>query len=265
MITIFSCPKAFIGEFGIIQEKAIQNWLKLIKYKLEVILLGNEEGITNICKKYHLIHIPNIERNEYNTPLLNDIFKKAEKRSKNNILLYVNSDILFFSKLDPILNRLLKQFTTFVASGQRHEGNIQGKLKSKSWMDYFLFTKGVWKEIPPFALGRTFWDKWLIWKTIDLKLPVVDLTPILKTVHQSHSYTYNRMNKQKVWSGKEAYNNLLLAEGWNKLGDLRNATWIYETNKVVKNTYKKIDILPIILDKLPFTWPYILKHRAYFH
>ena len=64
MITLFTCPKPFRGHIGIIQRNAIKSWT-LLKPKPEIILIGDEEGILEVCKELDLIHIPTIEKNEF--------------------------------------------------------------------------------------------------------------------------------------------------------------------------------------------------------
>jgi hypothetical protein len=44
----------------------------------------------------------------------------------------------------------------------------------------------MWGEIPPFALGRFAWDNWLLWRALDLGVPVVDASAAVLAVHQDH-------------------------------------------------------------------------------
>ena len=81
MVTIFTIPKAFDEKFGLIQENAIKSW-KELHSEIEIILFGDEVGIEEICKKYNIIHFPNIIKNENNTPYLDNVFEKVQFLSK---------------------------------------------------------------------------------------------------------------------------------------------------------------------------------------
>ena len=55
-------------------------------------------------------------------------------------------------------------------------------------LDYFLFSPGIFAEIPAFAIGRTVWDNWLVWKARSEGAMVVDATSVVKAIHQYHAY-----------------------------------------------------------------------------
>jgi hypothetical protein len=114
MLTIFSCPKPFTNpHINIIQRNAIKSWT-LLKPKPEIILLGNDKGVSEICKEFNLIHIPEIERNEYGTPLLNSIFSEAEKVASYQLMCYINADIIlmsdFMKAIEAVINQIKPPF-----------------------------------------------------------------------------------------------------------------------------------------------------------
>lgn len=273
---IFTVPKSFKGEFNIIQRNAINSWLS-IKPKPTILLLGNEDEMEKIAKEYNLIHIKNLKKNKYGTPLLDDIFLKAQKNHKNEIFAYINTDIVLVNSPIPSLRLLAKRFSSFLAIGRRFEMKIEKlinneeiarevllldlKQKSNSWMDYFIFTQGVFDKIPPFALGRTFWDKWLVWSVQQKGIPTIDMTDGLFAIHQSHSYLMNnKTNMKKVWAGKEALENLKLAGGWSHTMNIGNAQ--FKLSKGIIHTQKlKMETKRHILDLFPSLWPLFLKMR----
>lgn len=268
MLTLFFVPKAFEGNFAIIQENAIRSWISIIHPRPKIILLGNEKGAKDICTKYNLTHIPHVKRNKFGTPLLDDIFKKAENRALNNIMVYINSDIILTDNLDSIASKLARKHKQFLASGRRYELQInksmnfksnwknilrkkcnEKNLRNSAWLDYFIFTEGLFRDIPPFALGRTFWDKWLIWKAVEEHCSVIDVTKHVLAIHQSHGYR----NTQSVWEGKEAIENIRFAGGWSHGYSLDEA--INKEGILPSRLFKKI------IDKFPAIWPLLLKIR----
>jgi hypothetical protein len=74
-------------------------------------------------------------------------------------------------------------------------------------IDYFVFPKDLWGTIPPFALGRAYWDNWLLYAARRRRAVVVDATPVVLAVHQEHAYFDNQLQ------GAESRRN------WDLVGD----------------------------------------------
>jgi len=273
---LFTVPKPFKGKFAIIQENAINSWLT-IKPKPTIILLGNEFGIESFAKSKKIKHINNINKNSNGTPLLDDIFRLIQNSTKERVFMYINSDIILMNSPHTLIDKLNTKFDRFLAIGRRSEMSIKSKIskdeiahllkkqtlkqKSNSWMDYFIFSKEVFNYIPPFALGRTFWDKWLVWNAIQNNIPTIDITEGLFAIHQTHSYSLNRKtNTQTIWAGEEALNNLILAKGWSQSATISDATFKLINGDLKPQKKKNISLRPI-LDYFPLFWPLLLEIR----
>ena len=246
-ITIFTMPKAFKGHIDIIQRNAIKSWT-LLKPRPEIILLGDDEGTSEIAKEFSLKHVPDVERNELGTPLLNSMFAVAEANSSNSIIAYVNADIILMNDFAGAIETILKNgLDNFLMVGQRWDFDLidlidfkdnkwedklkslvndKGTLHAITGVDYFVFFKGAWGNIPPFALGRTAWDNWLIQRALDLKMHIIDATQAATIVHQNHDYEHMRGGKQEAWNGEEAKANLALAGGYDNIKSIAYARWI---------------------------------------
>lgn len=88
----------------------------------------------------------------------------------------------------------------------------RGRRQSHSAIDYSVFPKGIWSEIPPFALGRFCWDNWLLYDAISRKIPVVDLSEYVVPIHQNENYS-SLLNPRSIWRSPESEHNLALAKG----------------------------------------------------
>ncbi|MBD2679138.1 MULTISPECIES: hypothetical protein [Nostoc] len=232
-ITIFTVPKAFKGHIGIIQKNAIKSW-KLLSPQPQILLFGNEEGIDEISKNLDVIHIPNIQLNEYGTPLLDGIFRQAHELAKGSILSYVNTDIILLNDFLLAVKQLQTvSFDHFVMTGQRTDVNIteplnfdipgwdsklrhfilkHGALASIVCMDYFVFPKPLYAEIPSFAVGRGHWDHWMVYHARQLGMPIVDATDVVTAIHQNHNYTHLPGGRGVAYvKGDEAKQNAKLA------------------------------------------------------
>jgi hypothetical protein len=218
MITLFACPKPFTGHFDVIQRNSIKSWLHL-KPKPEILLLGNDEGVAEVCKELGLIHIPEIEKNEYGTPLVSSVFSIGQERASYPTVCYINSDIILMCDFIRAAETVTEKMTKFLFLGQRWdldvrgmldfdtvawEGHIKSLLKqdgvlhAQTGIDFFAFPKGMYTNIPPFAIGRLAWDNWLVWRARKDGIPVIDVTKAVKIVHQNHDYSSSAINKLTI-------------------------------------------------------------------
>jgi hypothetical protein len=227
-LTICAIAKPFRGHFEIIQRNAITSWTKL-EPRPEIILFGHEEGAAECARELGLIHIPDVARNRYGTPLLADIIATAERRASHALLAYVNADIILPAEFAAGVERVHRTFSKFLAVGRRTNLEVrepldfcegweeklrermrrEGHLESHTGIDCFVFPRGTYEEVPPLAIGRVWFDQWCIKYARKKGLPVVDLTDFAPMIHQTHDYSHVAGGKQWVYSGIEADENLV--------------------------------------------------------
>ncbi len=210
MLTIFSCPKPFTDpHIATIQRNAIASWASLTP-RPEIILFGNEEGVEEISREFGARHVADISRNEFGTPLLDDFFRKAESLAEQKILCYINADMILMSDFSKAVKRLKEFNLPFVLSGARWnlalreplacrhphwEEVLRERVKREGGMyfwgnDYFVFSRGLYQEMPPLAIGRGWLDGWLFWKALSQNAALIDATPSVVAVHQDHGYAH---------------------------------------------------------------------------
>ncbi len=100
----------------------------------------------------------------------------------------------------------------------------QNHQQSQDWIDYFVFPRGLYSEIPPLVIGRVGWDNWLVWKARSEGAAVVDATDAVVAIHQNHDYAYHPQGKQGVWQDEEALRNYELAGGVRHIYTMDDAT-----------------------------------------
>lgn len=246
MITVFTIPKPFLGDIAIIQKNAIKSW-SILHPNCEVFLFGDEFGIAEVAKEVGVNHVPSIKKNEYGTPILNSAFNLAEKMAKNNILVYINADIILMSDFISAVQKNKK--TQFLMSGRRWDLDIkeeinfddfgwekkilnkikkEGKLHGYSGIDYFVFPKNLPYILPDFAVGRIGWDNWLIYCIKKLKISIIDATEAITAIHQNHGFFHSKFGNERSRrvEGPELERNIKLAGGLTNMCTLRDADWI---------------------------------------
>jgi len=248
MITFFACPKPFYGHTSVIQLNAIKSWT-LLRPAPEIILVGDDEGVAETCKELGLIHIAEIDKNEYGTPLVNSIFEIGQARASQPIVCYINSDILLMSDFMRAVETVVARMRQFLVLGQRRDVEIkeawnfcsaewetdlrklvarQGKLHAPTGIDFFCFPRGMYTDIPPFAIGRPGFDNWLVWRARSKGVPIVDITNATLIVHQNHEslYVIRKRSIPEVSSLKTKNDS-----GWRKSG----GDWVELAPEAQKN------------------------------
>jgi len=200
-ITLFTVPRSFKGEIDIIQTNAIRSW-KLALPSSEILLISDDDGVEQKACEFGCIHIPSVKCNEYGTPRVDDIFKKAQEYAQHDVLCYINTDIVIAYGLAAAIQRA-KEFERFLMIGQRQDwyyprpidfsagwhlrfwksAFTKGELHGPTGIDYHVFSQELYGRIPKFGLGRRAWDNWLVMDVLRREIPVIDATDIIKAVH----------------------------------------------------------------------------------
>ncbi len=216
----------------------------------EIVLFGSDEGTAEAAREFGLRHEPDVERNEYGTYLVNSVFAKAQAMARHEVVCYVNCDIILLGDFCRAVERVKASRPEFLMVGQRTDVEMRnpwpfehaswgkdlrefagrhGKRRPQNWIDYFVFSRGLYgSDLPPFAIGRTCWDDWLVWRILAEKKPVIDASPTVLALHQNHDYNHHPQGEAGVWKGVEAGRNHRLAGGWGHLRSIAHATEILQ-------------------------------------
>ena len=207
MITFFTIARPFSGLHKIIQRNAILSWKKIVP-ECEIIVFGDHKSVIEFSNKIDVKCVSDFNSNKYGTPLLDDIWKTAKNLSSNDLICYINSDIILLPDFAEKIGTI--KLEKFLIAGRRWDIDIvelidfnsdwvstlknmieqKGFLHPETGVDYFLFPKFLMPEMPAFAIGRAWWDNWLIYYFRKKnKIPVIDGTNIM-TIHQNHDYSH---------------------------------------------------------------------------
>ncbi|HAX68876.1 MAG TPA: hypothetical protein DCY14_04660 [Anaerolineae bacterium] len=231
LITLFSAPKPFTNpHIAMIQRNAIKSWTLLPD--VEVILLGEEQGLAEAAKELGVKHIPNVERNANGVPLISSMFKLARENSTSELLCIINADMILMSDFVEAAKKVKGLRSKFVLLSQRWDLDVtapldfsgdwsrglrsmvngQGQLHRPAGSDFFLFPKSCYTDIPNFIIGRAGWDNWMIYKARKENWAVIDCTPSVMIVHQNHDYAHLPDGKPH-YEHPETNENIRLAGG----------------------------------------------------
>ena len=248
MLTLFAIPKDFRGQIASIQRNAITSWTHLSP-KPEILLLGDEEGTAEIAAELGLLHFPDVARNEFGTPLLDDLFRKASQATESPLLCYVNADIILTNDFCAAVDRVRARFEKFMMVGRRWDLNREQAVdfSKADWtdaireqallanvqrpgnlIDYFVYTRGLCDALLPLAIGRFSWDNYLLWNARSQGAELVDVSPAVVAIHQNHDYSHHPKGPNEVREGPERKRNREMVGAWWHLYTIEDANQILE-------------------------------------
>jgi len=243
MLTIFTTPKPFSGEIARLQRNAIFSWTRLTP-RPDIIVFGDESGASGLCSDLGVRHLSDVDRNEFGTPLIDGMLHSARANSQAEVLCYINADIILGDDFMRATTAAASLQEEFLMVGQRRTVPIgweidsqedwrtvvrdaaldHGTLDNPYFIDYLAFSRSMFRELPPFAIGRAAFDNWLIWKALADGVMVLDATEAVLAVHQLHGYGHVQGGKEAVYEGVEAQRNLSFAGSGQHLRSIADAT-----------------------------------------
>lgn len=245
-LTLFTTLKPFDRDhIALIQRNALRSWLALGP-QVEVLLIGDEPGVGEVAREFGVRHLPEVRTNEHGTPIISSIFALAREFATASYLCYLNGDIILFPEFVPALQAIAAQVKgCFLAVGQRWDLEVtqplvfapgwsedlrakvrfHGRLHPRDGIDFFVFPKECFQDIPTFAVGRSGWDNWMIFHACARGWPVVDLSWSVLVVHQNHDYAH-LPGMQPHYRQAESLRNIELAGGLAHMYTLREASHV---------------------------------------
>ncbi len=271
ILTIFTAPKPFTNpHIATIQTNALRNW-KALGTEVDVLILGDEEGLSAAAAQMEVRHLPEVARNASGTPLINDLFRLARENSHSPLLAYVNADILLLSDFVESAQRALAQTKEFLLVGQRWDLDVrenldfhpawqeglrartqkEGKFHPPAGSDYFIFPRNCFQVIPPFAIGRAGWDNWMIYEARRRSWLTIDATEDIFIIHQNHDYSHLPGN-QPHYRLPETYENIRLAGGKRTVFHLEDVNRRMVGGQIQKipfswkKFWREVEIFPLV-------------------
>jgi hypothetical protein len=206
MITFFAPVRPFTGLFDILQRNAILSW-KVAIPGAQVIILDRDESVGRVCAELGVEWVRDVPYDErFDRPHVGGLFVAAEKRAVHDVMCFINGDNIMLDMLEAI-GRVRQTFSQFCIVGERCNLTItalldftdpttsaalrarmqsEGWWSNANWIDYFIYTKGAFGEVPPFVVGGGCMDNWLIQKALCSSLPLIDCGRTIIDIHQEH-------------------------------------------------------------------------------
>ncbi|ABS26022.1 hypothetical protein Anae109_1819 [Anaeromyxobacter sp. Fw109-5] len=244
-ISFFTIPKPFAGHIGVIQRNALESWRRVAP-GAEIFVCGDEAGAREAAHSVGARMLPDVERNEYGTPLLGSTFRRVATEATGELLVFLNADILLVPDFVEAIGRVDTRPFLLVsrrwnldvrdpidfgapdwAERLRARALLEGELYRRDAIDVFVFPReSPLVELPPFAVGRPGWDNFFLYRARKLGIALVDASGAVTLVHQNHGYGHVKAATGDRWEGPEARTNRSLMGGSERFFDIGDATHV---------------------------------------
>lgn len=271
LLTIFTAPKPFVNpHIAMIQRNAICSW-KALGEDVEVILMGEETGLSQAAQELGVRHIAQVERNTTGTPLVSSLFDLARLNSESPLLMYVNADILLLPDILEAARQVMAQAEKFLIVGQRWDLDVReplefaagwqgrliervqamGRRHPRGGSDYFIFPRDCFTTMPPLAVGRAGWDNWMIYEARRRGWAVVDASESVLIVHQDHDYSHLPGGKPH-YRLPETFENVRIGGGKRTIFTLLDTSHVLLNGRMRKpkltweKFWREVEIFPLV-------------------
>jgi len=221
-----------------------------------VMVFGDDEGAAEVCGELGVRHERAVERSASGAKQLASIFERAQEMARHDVLGYANCDIVLTLDFVEAVRRVREWRDRFLMVGCRWDTEVtkridftraewgaelvrlartQGYQRFYYNIDYFVFRRGMYAEIPPLVIGRVGWDHWVVGKAYADGVAVVDASDVVCAVHQNHDYEYHPQGMTGVWYDAEAKRNLELTRRAVRPRTIEDAQYRLTESGIVRN------------------------------
>ncbi len=207
LVTLIAIPKPSEGHIGVIQENALHSWCQLSP-RPDIVLIGDEPGTAEAARRFGAVHMPEVARNRWGTPLYHDLLMRGQAAARTELVCHINADIILLDDFCLAALQARAAFSRFLMLGRRTDLAItrpldftgtcwreelrremaRGEPGGPTGVEFFLFPRWLLTNPPQFAIGRYFHDSWPIANCRQRGIAVVDATEAVTVAHQRHGY-----------------------------------------------------------------------------
>jgi hypothetical protein len=241
-----------------IQRNAVRSWAAL-RPRAEIILLGSDGGTAEMAAEVGAVHIAAVAQSPAGAPRLDDVLDKGQKQARGAIVCFVNADIVLTQRWLSALQTVAHWRRQFLMVGRRWNLDVvapidfaspgwdhdivvdatsRGRQATNMFIDYFAFPRGMMVDVPPFAIGRPGYDNWLLWRTRQRNIPLVDASDAAPVVHQNHDHSHVKAGADALGGidgyirGQDTMRNAELAGDWSRHFTTDHATHVVSAGAV---------------------------------
>jgi len=106
----------------------------------------------------------------------------------------------------------------------RQFARTHGFRQHPNFIDFFLFSKGLYEGVPPLVVGYCYWDHWMVWKALSSGVPVLDASLFILPIHQNHGYSPESQRTHDSTTDAGSLRNYELCQNGKQLRSIQDST-----------------------------------------
>jgi len=254
LIIVTTC-KPFIGQAELIQTQAIESWTKLKNIEVNILILGDEKGVKEICEKYNLIQVIEFKKFHifpYISSMLNSAYELA---NDNDIIMWTNSDIIYTQTLiNTILEFKKLKIEKYALVGQRldwknfkkvelNNDNLKNIISESNFhypcgIDYIIHGKTSFnKELyANFSMPAIIADQKILGRILNSNIYSCDCTATILAIHHDCGIENRESKLFKLVSE----NNKKFKSKWGNIKQCKNNSY-FDYNTIKFKSQKDIN------------------------
>ena len=245
IIFVTTC-KPFTGEAKFIQEQSILSWYNLKDIEIKIIIIGNENGVKELCDKYNLINRNDVKKIKV-FPYISEMLRIANEYANNDdIIIWTNSDIIYTQILVDTIKQLKKKINhkDFLLVGQRldwkdykkielNKNNIIDIINNSTYhvpcgIDYLIHSKNslLNKINKKLCMPAICADQKILYTALKSGIFVCDCTKTIIAIHHDTGIENRNSDNFKLIHK----NNSNCKGGWGNIKQCLNISYFINNN-----------------------------------
>jgi len=253
LIFITSCKPTKIEKIETMQLNSLRSWIAL-EHEKEIYVFNRDDSVKDMCKNIDVKLVEDYESSPHSDiPTWRAMRNFAHSISTDDdIIIWVNSDVMFDESLIETIRQVLQnKIENFVLVGQKYDwsnfykldnefkiGSLSPLVKHGEYaIDYFIFKKNLFENVPGFFIARQKFDNYLLSKAIN-EYFTIDCTNTLLCVHHRHDYgpeinlPFHRAHSTHEWQNEQKTNDSLMSGQMGNILSCKNYTVINEKGEI---------------------------------
>lgn len=205
LIFVTSCKPITNDNIKTIQENSLNSW-KWLNCEKEIFVFNKDESIKKLVSNLGLNLVTDYESSESSDlPTWRTMRNFASNiATDNDYIVWINSDIIVDDSLPNTIFSIKKDnnLDNFVLTGKRKNwknyfkitdsnqiSNLVLESEGDKWeIDYFVFKKQHFSDLPKFYIARMRFDNYLLSKSISEIEHTIDCSQTVNLIHHFHGY-----------------------------------------------------------------------------
>jgi len=219
-----------VEKISVMQKNSLNSWSKL-KIDKKIFVFNKNQSVKDFCSNLDVEIVEDYECSpNSDIPTWRTMRDYAAKNaSDEDVIVWVNGDVMFDDSLIQTIDASKMFSNDFVLVGQKYDWsnfyNLDNDVNLKELqplelhgeyaIDYFIFKKHLFENLPGFYIARQRFDNFLVGESVK-KYKAINCTKTLLCIHHRHEYgenvdiPFHQAHSSTNWQNEQVVNDSLI-------------------------------------------------------